>query len=468
MRTALFGRIEGHTDLKACSARRRRAVCTAVLCGLLVLVACHEAFAQDSEQDALPGGGQEKPPARAFAGGGPGGPEGRWREAVDPGGGGAPTEELTSEQLRQLEQLNSIGYLGATRPAGDASGVTVHERDRVTGGLNFYSSGHAPAAALTDMDGRVLHTWRMDFLDVWPDRADLVSNTQTSHWRRVYLYENGDVLGIYEGVGMVKVDRDSNVLWKHLGGEHHDLEVMGDGRIFVLTRESRVVPEVSDRSLVLEDFVTVLGADGTELSRRSILDAFWNSRYDQAVRALNFRTAGDITHTNTLHLLDGTGSDIIPAFRAGNFLISFRKLDAIAVLDHDANQIVWMLAGPWLGQHQPELLSNGNILLFDNGGMGPLSRVVEFNPVTQEDVWVYGEGAGEEFYTKSCGTAARLRNGNTLITESDNGHAFEVTPDCSIVWEYWNPERAGKDNELIATLFEMLRLPADYADEWLR
>ncbi len=436
--------------------RRRMRAAVAAMLVLLTIGASCQALAGDGADTS------GRPPARRFAGGA-GSPTGRWREVVPPE---ASAEDLTEEQRRQLEQLESIGYLGASRPAGAASGVTVHDRGRAFQGLNFYSSGHEPGAVLTDMDGTVLHTWRCDFLDAWPDRPDLVSPVRTSHWRRAYLYENGDVLGIYEGVGMVRIDSDSNILWKHLGGEHHDLEVMDDGRIFVLSRESNVVPEVSESSLVLEDFVTVLDSNGVELSRRSILDAIFDSRYHQAVKALNFRTAGDITHTNTLHLLDGTLSDVLPAFRAGNFLISFRKLDAIAVLDHDENRLVWLMAGPWLGQHQPELLESGHILLFDNGGAGPRSRVVEFDPVTQEDIWVYGEEAGQEFYTKSCGTAARLPNGNTLITESDNGRAFEVTPGGETVWEYWNPERAGVGGELIATLFEMLRLPEDYADSW--
>ena len=57
-------------------------------------------------------------------------------------------------------------------------------------------------------------------------------------------------------------------------------------------------------------------------------------------------------------------------------------------------------------------------------------------------------------------------NGNTLITENDNGRATEVTRDGNIVWEFVNPKRAGSDNELIASLYEMLRLPADTPVEW--
>jgi hypothetical protein len=62
----------------------------------------------------------------------------------------------------------------------------------------------------------------------------------------------------------------------------------------------------------------------------------------------------------------------------------------------------------------------------------------------------------------TCGTRARLPNGNTLITESDNGRALEVNRGGEVVWEFYNPHRAGKDSELVATLFEMIRLERSF------
>ena len=44
--------------------------------------------------------------------------------------------------------------------------------------------------------------------------------------------------------------------------------------------------------------------------------------------------------------------------------------------------------------------------------------------------------------------------------------AFEVTPGGEIVWEFLSPHRAGQDGALIATLYEMLRLPEDFPTEW--
>jgi hypothetical protein len=60
-----------------------------------------------------------------------------------------------------------------------------------------------------------------------------------------------------------------------------------------------------------------------------------------------------------------------------------------------------------------------------------------------------------------------LANGNTLITESDNGRAFEVTDDGQVVWEFHNQHRAGDADEYVATLFELVRLDPQFPTEWL-
>ncbi len=51
---------------------------------------------------------------------------------------------------------------------------------------------------------------------------------------------------------------------------------------------------------------------------------------------------------------------------------------------------------------------------------------------------------------------------------SNEGRAFEVTEDKALVWEYRNPFRSGGKNELIATLEQVERLPADIDVEWAR
>ena len=108
-------------------------------------------------------------------------------------------------------------------------------------------------------------------------------------------------------------------------------------------------------------------------------------------------------------------------------------------------------------------------MVFDNQGGSPegdASVVRELDPATGEELWAYHGTAAQPFYSQTCGLAQRLENGNTLITESDYGRAFEVTREKDIVWEYYNPHRAGPNLEYIATLFELRRLRPDFQVDW--
>ncbi len=65
--------------------------------------------------------------------------------------------------------------------------------------------------------------------------------------------------------------------------------------------------------------------------------------------------------------------------------------------------------------------------------------MVEIDPVARRIVWQYRAPDPETFYSGARGANQRLPNGNTLITESDDGRAFEVTPEGDVVWEFVNP-----------------------------
>jgi hypothetical protein len=364
-----------------------------------------------------------------------------------------------------MEKLLALGYLAGSVRAPDEEGVTFHAREAAYAGFNFILSGHGPEAILMDMEGNTLHTWRRAFREIWPDRDKRNWYRGDLYWRRGHLFPNGDVLAIFDGLGLIKIDKNSNLLWAYSGEAHHDLFVTDDGLIYVLTHEETIIPQISSTNRVLEDFVTVLDSHGNEIRKVSLFDSLRNSSYAFLLKAA--REKGDIFHTNTIEVLDGRLEHRSEKFRAGNVLVSIHGLHAIGVVDLDAKEMVWGLTGSWRLQHQPTFLANGNLLLFDNLGMRRRSRVLEIDPFSGETVWTYQAEQPGEFFTFSCGSSERLPNGNTLITESDNGRAIEVTPEKMIVWEYINPHRAGPKDELIATLFEVIRLGPDFPLDWM-
>jgi len=361
--------------------------------------------------------------------------------------------------------LKGLPYLAGSQPAPEEMNVTRLKQDLVQEGLNLVVSGHGPEAYLMDLTGTTLHTWQYDFAKVWPDYVVEEENKgHDSFWRRVHLLGNGDLLAIYEGIGLIKIDLNSQLLWAYRGGCHHDLDVDADGLIYVLTRVNRINPQIHETESILEEFITVLTPAGIEISRVSIVSCLLNSDYAPLLSLTS--PTGDFLHTNTLTLLkqDPVSKSLPPCSKC--VLISMRYLNTVAIVDLHQNRIVWALTGLWQEQHQPILLDSGHLLVFDNIGPGQYSQVVEIEPRTQKIVWVANKQTGHYFYSRTCGSNQRLRNGNTLITVSDRGRAFEITTEGLIAWEYYNPHRAGKQNELIATLFEVIRLEPEVVQKW--
>lgn len=361
------------------------------------------------------------------------------------------------DQSTLVERLSAVPYLGGYKPPLSDTINPVHDRARAYEGLNFYTSGHAAEAGLADMEGRIVHRWTYPFANAFPDRA---IDPEDDYFRRAHLFANGDILAIFEGRGLIKIDRGSTLLWTSAIAAHHDLDVAADGTIFVLSRERTTVRVLGRARRIVNDFISILDSNGNERRRISIFDALARSRFAPMLRRLPSWT-DDVLHTNTIRLIRDPHAPGPAWGRSGNILISLLMLNAIAVVNPDTGAIVQAWTGQFRRQHDPRLLDDGDILFFDNQGLGSQSRVIEFDPVSNEVRWRYGGTAAPGFFSRTCGAVQRLPNGNTLITESDSGRAFEITTAGEIVWEFDSPHRVGRRREYVAALLAMTRVSRD-------
>ncbi|MGH6943056.1 MAG: arylsulfotransferase family protein [Geminicoccaceae bacterium] len=380
--------------------------------------------------------------------------------------------------------------------------MTVYDPARAYDGYTLYTTGGGQNAFLVGMDGKLLHEWHLPFSAVWDKTAAVKDPQPDSHiyWEKAYVYPNGDLLAINVavgdspwGYGLVKVDKDSKLIWKYLQHTHHSFDVGSDGKIYALIHDLRFDVIKGYEHLApprIDDYVAILSPDGKELKRIWVLGAVVNSPYERLLSTVPWyisRGEGDFLHTNSIQLVEGDAARNMPFAKEGQLLLSFREIGTVAVLDPEKEQIVWGLRGSWLGQHDAEILPNGHLLLFDNNGHyvqkekgvvpaalvsrdgKPLegagtSRVIEIDPSNEEIVWRYAGDLKHPFESKVRSAEQRLPNGNTLITESDGGRLLEVTPDGDIVWEFINPERGGEAGNLVPITSWGHRFDRDYFD----
>jgi hypothetical protein len=343
----------------------------------------------------------------------------------------------------------------------------IDKPDKTCDGFTLCMYGGDCRAILINMNGKVVHEWHVPFSEIWSNPPHLRGRIDNAsvYFNDGHLYPNGDLLVVVEGpistsnssngFGLVKLDKDSHVLWKYAERCHHDLDVGEDGTIYAIVNEVvEKVPQELDYipTPCMVDVLDVISPEGNQLKRIKILEAIQESSYAPLLGVFERPRPGtpsspgslpafrqdelrrDVLHTNSIKVLRSSQAAKFPQFRAGQLLISPRNLDAITVIDPDSAKVVWASRGPWRSQHDPTFLDNGHILLFDNLGSPRGSRVLEFDPQSLAFPWSYPNAASRPFLSQIRGMCQRLPNGNTLIVNSVGCEVFEVTPESDIVW----------------------------------
>jgi hypothetical protein len=249
------------------------------------------------------------------------------------------------------------------------------------------------------------------------------------------------------------------------------VEVADDGTIYALSHQivGDQIPGLNAYDPpYLDDYVEVLSTDGKLLKRVSITKALVDSKYGGLVAGLHrVKFGGQLLHTNTVKPVTTDIAALLPFLKAGEVVVSARDLHALLAIDLNAEKVTWALTGGWRGQHDPDFLPNGRILMFDNWGgveRHGRSRVIEIDPKTSGILWQYAGRSDSPLWSWQRASQQRLPNGNTLITESAAGRILEVTREGDTAWEYVIPVRAGPESRLTPYVMWAQRYQTGYFD----
>jgi len=332
------------------------------------------------------------------------------------------------------------------------TGLSHYQPANAYRGYTLFSANGGDDAYLIDMEGNFVHRWHSDgginygFLLpngnlLFRDRGSNPNSPSSDAIRE--LSWDGELVWEYRNPNLrrhCRLASGNNLFLLHEGiSPELTLRVQGG----FLTPSD---PERMGGDLVLE--VTTDGSTVNEWRSSDHLDT-----QEHVICPLESRSAWG-------------GANDLSTPDDSTFLISFRILDTVAIVDRATGGFKWQWGARQIShQHNPTLLANGNLLLLDNGahrrGLSS-SRVVEVNPTTNEMVWQYRGDPLVSFFTHFTGGAERLPNGNTLITEGMTGRLFEVTPSNQIVWEYISPFLARNQHGVNNGVFRAHRYGPDH------
>lgn len=264
--------------------------------------------------------------------------------------------------------------------------------------LSNAATGHPLTVAMFDWRGR--YRW-----------YHVMPVTEPGSDSEVRVVPEGILVGGLRGlIWPTIVGWDGTVIWQEEFHMHHDIRPDGPDRFLYLDGSS-------------EGCEGGYWSDEVKLWDRERREVIWSwhicDHYTPPV------LESDWSHLNTIEPVPGENA----------LLLSSRNQDLLLKIDRGTGEILWTLGAggdiqlpagdEFYRQHAPEILPNGNILLFDNGleGVRESSRAIEIaydeQAGTAEIVWEFDPFPAH--FTPIWGDADRTPEGNTLITFGRRG-----------------------------------------------
>ncbi len=352
---------------------------------------------------------------------------------------------------------------------GEPYGFTVAGDARAQPGLTLVVGlfGYTLGARLYDNSGELVHEWPVDFFKIAPETM-LYEFHALIHG--AWMYPNGDLLINLDRRHLYRIDACGRTVWVNANTPHHSIHVDDQGYIWTPTGVwSYNEPRLWREEAHVDRIAKFDPDNGKKLLEIDLVELLVEAEMQGIVLGVANKF-DDLLHLNDVEVLSADMAAAFPLFDAGDIVLSFRNTNQLWVLDGRTHAIKWWQTGPWRGQHDPDFQPDGSITLFDNrnsvkpsiendflGTMGG-SRILRLDPLSRETTTLFQSTEKVRFHSAFRGKHQVLANGNILITETDAGRAFEVTPGGDIVWSFVN----GWDEDQVGWIMGAYKFPENY------
>ena len=338
------------------------------------------------------------------------------------------------------------GYLVVARmvPGQDVAGPVGAELSSDGDDGDAYS-----AVEIIDLDRRKsVHSWKTGSrvrFHVLPDGSLLAGNRQK----------------------MVRMDACSNVVWEQR--QRGPFERDADGNFWV---PWSVIPHrvPHTKSGFLEDGLRRFSPAGEVLSEISLSGALMRAGHLHLLYGIAARSHGSPFHMNDVEpvLQDG------PFWRRGDLFVSLRNSSVILLYRPATDEVIWLQAGPWLHQHDVDILNDSEISVYSNNTVFDERRPTLV--IGANEVYVHNFATGEtrspwreamrrhDVRTAFRGGATLFDDGGVMLEEADYGRILMLSPDGDEVWSYVNRASDGTVYQITASSW----LDAEYGAQVMR
>ncbi|MDB5130961.1 MAG: hypothetical protein JWR02_710 [Mucilaginibacter sp.] len=293
-------------------------------------------------------------------------------------------------------------------------------------------------------DQKIIYEWTPNFDEIKKSLNDKNKFWETTDKHTIFLLHpllspDGSIT-FHAGNPLIKINKESKLVWVIDGIFHHSLEFDSDGNVWspAVIKPSKFLPNFLVN--YKDDAIAKISSSGKLLFEKSIAEILVQNGYRGLLLGVGFY------ENDALHL-----NDIQPAlnstqyWRRGDLLISLRHKSTVFLYRPSADKILWLKTGPWLNQHDVDFVDSNRIGVFGNNmvRMDLEERLIDGH--NEEYVYNFKTDKTETPYTEflkkagvstlSEGRSDILPNGDLFIEETNKNRLLRGS-EKNIIWQY--------------------------------
>lgn len=232
---------------------------------------------------------------------------------------------------------------------------------------------------------------------------------------------------------------------------HHSTEPDGEGGFWVPTLAARSdLP--GTKEWFLEDMLTRMTPEGEVTFQRSLAPVYIKSGLLHRVFGADY-CYKDPFHLNDIEPVPEDG----PFWQKGDLFLSIRRFSTVVLYRPSMDEIVWMKEGPWMGQHDVDIVDGYTIGVFNNNVINTADgrRVrdvsdVLFYDLETDRVFSPFRGVMETYAVKSSteGLFDILPGGDLMLEEQNAGRVQLFSPSGEFVATFVNNGSDGRGGQM--------------------
>lgn len=345
-------------------------------------------------------------------------------------------------------------YEGESR-FGGARGWVRHNKTALAGAegylliSRFDGTVKRHAAQLFDLQtADLVHEWRPDFAAIYKGvTLDDSYNSATIHndkFRIIHpiLFDNGDLLIKDHDTPMARIGWCGKKIWTTKETFHHSTEKGENGTIWSagINRPGNIKFEIEGTD---DDALVQISDSGEVLKSVSVAKALLENGYEYLAIGMSFASDADPLHLNDVEPVLSDGK----YWKKGDVFVSLRHKSTIFLYRPSTEKIIWLRSGPWLFQHDVDIVGDGKIAVFNNNmnlkaltpedGRTNRISVYDFATDTVSDIQ-FDALQREKVRTVSEGLFTQLPSGHLMVEEENFGRLLVFAPNGEVAAEYIN------------------------------